>query len=94
MTESTPNRKFTTPVDDSKDITFNCHVTPDIIDPEFSPSGPDRKPKNDIWVLDTGVGLEHGPGMHDSLHDDSAFLPWHRGYFGVGGTAGPGGSSY
>jgi len=61
--------------------------------------------KNDIWVLDTGAGLEHGPGMHDSLHNirgeedqpirgekdqpfdndlgpihnDSAFLPWHRG---------------
>ena len=24
--------------------------------------------------------LEHGPGMHDSLDDDGAFLPWHRGY--------------
>jgi hypothetical protein len=28
-----------------------------IVHPEYSPSGPDRKPKNDVWVVDTGVGL-------------------------------------
>ena len=89
-----------------------------IVHPQYSPSGPDRKPKNDIWILDTGNGLtgnrssgpdrkttvdgampipalmrpdrgnslEHGPGLHDSLHDirgeDDGPLVWDapRGY--------------
>ena len=66
-----------------------------IVHPEYSPSGPDRKPTVDgampipaLMRPDRGNSLEHGPGMHDSLHDDSAFLPWHRGYFGLGGSAG------
>jgi hypothetical protein len=69
-----------------------------IVHPEFSPSGPDRKPTVDgampipaLMRPDRGNSLEHGPGMHDSLHDDSAFLPWHRGYFGITGSADPGG---
>jgi hypothetical protein len=71
-----------------------------IVHPEFSPSGPDRKPTVDgampipaLMRPDRGNSLEHGPGLHDSLHDDSAFLPWHRGYFGIGGSAGPGGDN-
>jgi hypothetical protein len=65
-----------------------------IVHPQYSPSGPDRKPTVDGAIAipalmrpDRGNSLEHGPGMHDSLHDDSAFLPWHRGYFGLGGSA-------
>ena len=74
-----------------------------IVHPEFSPSGPDRKPKNDIFagpirLLDAGKGqptnsLEHGPGLHDSVHDirgeDDGPLVWDapRGYFGLGGSA-------
>jgi len=59
-----------------------------IVHPQYSPSGPDRKPKNDIWVVDTGNGLRKGlgKGMHDSLHnirgEDDGPLVWDapRGY--------------
>ena len=38
----------------------------------------------------------HRPGavdyiMDPDLHINGALLPWHRGYFGIGGSAGPGG---
>jgi hypothetical protein len=84
-----------------------------IVHPQYSPSGPDRKPKNNIWIVDTGGGLTsveslgqaqrnssdglNGPGMHDSVHDirgeDDGPLVWDapRGYFGVAGSANPGG---
>ena len=74
-----------------------------IVHPEFSPSGPDRKPTvveqpvhgPHRLVFDglSGRGQE-GISEEDDADGYSAFLPWHRGYFGLGGTAGPGGTSF
>ena len=74
-----------------------------IVHPEFSPSGPDRKPTvveqpvhgPHRLVFDglSGRGQE-GISEEDDADGYSAFLPWHRGYFGIGGTAGPGGTSF
>jgi hypothetical protein len=74
-----------------------------IVHPEFRPSGPDRKPTvveqpvhgPHRLVFDglSGRGQE-GISEEDDADGYSAFLPWHRGYFGLGGTAGPGGTSF
>ena len=41
-------------------------------------------PPQPEFLTGGSASLEHGPGMHDSLehglHDNGAFLPWHRGY--------------
>jgi hypothetical protein len=41
-------------------------------------------------------GDEDQPFDYDlgPIDDNGAFLPWHRGYFGLGGTSGPGGTSF
>jgi hypothetical protein len=74
-----------------------------IVHPQFSPSGPDRKPtvvEQPVHgphrvVFDglSGRGQE-GISEEDDADVSSAFLPWHRGYFGLSGTAGPGGTSF
>jgi hypothetical protein len=71
-----------------------------IVHPEFSPSGPDRKPT----VVEQPVHGPHrlvfdglsgrgqkGISEEDDADGSSAFLPWHRGYFGITGSASPGG---
>jgi hypothetical protein len=71
-----------------------------IVHPQFSPSGPDRKPT----VVEQPVHGPHrlvfdglsgrgqkGISEEDDADGSSAFLPWHRGYFGVAGSANPGG---
>jgi hypothetical protein len=65
-----------------------------IVHPEFSPSGPDLKPTvNGVSLYDHIRGEKDQPFDNDlgRIHDDSAFLPWHRGYFGLTGSASPGG---
>ena len=74
-----------------------------IVHPQYSPSGADRKPTvveqpvhgPHRLVFDglSGRGQE-GISEEDDADGYSAFLPWHRGYFGIGGTAGPGGTSF
>jgi hypothetical protein len=79
---------------------FSPYSSRAIVHPEFRPSGPDRKPT----VVEQPVHGPHrlvfdglsgrgqkGISEEDDADGSSAFLPWHRGYFGVAGSANPGG---